>query len=211
MARIKNWHVFQHYSPKVRKAPPWIKLHHGLLDDKDWFRLQPEAAKFLISLWLIASEDEGNIPDSDTLAFRLRLSIKDVEKLLNACSDWVLDDASNALADCKQLAMLEGEEKEKEKRENAVAFDPVSALSVHGVSSDLAKEWFAVRKAKKGVAVSQRVIDGLVREANLVGITATQAIVRCCERGWLTFDHTYTSGGNGASPPVAKPYRGSEI
>jgi hypothetical protein len=37
--RVKNWAEFQHYR---HRRPPWIKLHHGLLDDFAWHRL-PEA------------------------------------------------------------------------------------------------------------------------------------------------------------------------
>lgn len=76
--RIKNWESFQHYK-SGRGAPPWIKLHRGLLNDKEWHRLNPDAAKFLVSAWMIAAEYDGNLPDSDTLAFRLRIAIKDVE------------------------------------------------------------------------------------------------------------------------------------
>jgi hypothetical protein len=41
--RVKNWTQFQHYR---HRRPPWIKLHHGLLDDFAWHRL-PEASRAL--------------------------------------------------------------------------------------------------------------------------------------------------------------------
>ena len=33
MLRIKNWSEFQHYKDR---APPWVKLHHSLLDNFEW-------------------------------------------------------------------------------------------------------------------------------------------------------------------------------
>jgi hypothetical protein len=65
--QIKNWKKFQHF--KDRK-PPWVKLYRDLLDDIEWFELDPKAAKVLVMLWLIASEDDGNIPTAKQLAFR---------------------------------------------------------------------------------------------------------------------------------------------
>jgi hypothetical protein len=67
----KNWETFQHYKDR---APAWIKLHRGLLDNIDYYRLSPEAGKALPLIWLIASERDGIIPDAPELSFRLRIS-----------------------------------------------------------------------------------------------------------------------------------------
>jgi len=83
---IKAWSKFQHF--KDRK-PPWIKLYRDILDDKDWHDLAPKHAKSLVMLWLIASEDVGNLPSLDKMAFRLRMSEKDTESTLCALSHWV--------------------------------------------------------------------------------------------------------------------------
>lgn len=111
--RIRNWEKFQHY--KFRK-PPWIKLYREILDDPDWHKLSGESAKGLIMLWLIASEDDGCLPASDVLAFRLRISENRVIALLSDCSAWFEGDASTMLASCYQDAIPETEtESEKEK------------------------------------------------------------------------------------------------
>lgn len=68
--RVKNWASFQHYRDR---SPPWIKLHRGLLDNMDYYKLSPMAAKVLPLLWLIASEFDGAVPSADVLSFRLRL------------------------------------------------------------------------------------------------------------------------------------------
>jgi hypothetical protein len=118
MYRIKNWDKFQHYKTG-RGAPPWIKLYRDLLNDREWFSLAPEAAKFLISCWLLAAENDGCLPDIDTLAFRLRLASKETVKLLSICNSWIINDDSTLLAKRYQVATPETEiETETEKRKN---------------------------------------------------------------------------------------------
>ena len=93
--RIKNWNKFQHF--KDRK-PPWVKLYRDLLDDIEWHELDPQASKVLVMLWLIASEDEGNIPALKQLAFRLRLSEKETEVCNIKLSHWLDQDDINAIS-----------------------------------------------------------------------------------------------------------------
>lgn len=69
--RVKGWKKFQHF--KDRK-PPWVKLYRDLLDDMEWHELDGASAKALISIWLIASENDGELPEMKRLAFRLRMS-----------------------------------------------------------------------------------------------------------------------------------------
>lgn len=84
--RIKNWHKFQHF--KDRK-PPWVKLYRDLLDDLDWHELDAKAAKVLVSLWLISSEDDGYLPEVKKLAFRLRISETNTLEILGKLSHWL--------------------------------------------------------------------------------------------------------------------------
>lgn len=83
-AKVRNWAEFQHYKDR---APPWLKLHRGLLDNIDYHKLSPLAAKALPLCWLIASEHEGNLPDVDTLAFRLRIGSGPVVAILAELMD----------------------------------------------------------------------------------------------------------------------------
>ena len=115
--RVKNWENFQHYKTG-RGAPPWIKLYRGLLNDKEWFSLEPAAAKFLISVWILAAETDGELPDMDTIAFRLRCDSKMIAKHIKACSHWIIDDSNDMLATCYQDATPETEtETETDKRQ----------------------------------------------------------------------------------------------
>jgi hypothetical protein len=84
--RIKGWEKFQHF--KDRK-PPWVKLYRDLLDDLEWYELDPKAAKALVMMWLIASEDDGYLPDTKKLAFRLRMTEAGTLDVISKLSHWL--------------------------------------------------------------------------------------------------------------------------
>jgi len=114
--RIKNWPEFQHYQ---KRSPIWIKLYRRLLDDPKFHELSGDAAKVLIQLWLLASEDpklEGNLPAIDVIAFRLRVASNFLASCIRELNHWIIFDDSELLASCYQVASSEKEkEKEKEK------------------------------------------------------------------------------------------------
>lgn len=74
--RISGWERFQHYK---KPRPAWIKLHRTLLDDQDFQALSVRSRALLVMLWLIAAEsEEGTIPSSSDVAWRLRLPPREV-------------------------------------------------------------------------------------------------------------------------------------
>lgn len=114
--RIKNWTKFQHFKDR---RPPWVKLYRDILDDIEWHELDPLAAKVLVMLWLIASEDDGRIPDTKTLAFRLRLTEVKTKEVVIKLSHWLEQDDIHVISERYQHDPLETEretEKEKEKK-----------------------------------------------------------------------------------------------
>jgi len=94
--QIKNWKKFQHF--KDRK-PPWVKLYRDVLDDLEWYELDPLASKVLVMCWLIASEDDGKLPPAKTLAFRLRMSEKQTNDCLNKLSHWLEQDDISVISE----------------------------------------------------------------------------------------------------------------
>lgn len=94
MLTPKNWSSFQHYKDR---APLWIKLHRGLLDNVDYFRLSPVAAKYLPLIWLVASEKDGKIPDAAELGFRLRISEGEASEIISELTEraFLVDDAAS--------------------------------------------------------------------------------------------------------------------
>ena len=117
--RIKDWVKFQHFKDR---RPPWIKLYRELLDDPHWHALDGAAAKHLVMLWLIASEDEskqGLLPDVSTLAFRLRITEKAVRHLINTLSRWLECDDINLISPRYQLGPPRDRDTRERQRQKA--------------------------------------------------------------------------------------------
>ncbi|WP_412478967.1 hypothetical protein [Azonexus sp. IMCC34839] len=133
--RIKNFKKFQHFKDR---SPPWVKLYRDLLDSPDWHELDPEAAKVLVMLWLIASEDEakqGSLPEMKTLAFRLRIDQKHLEKLCNKLSQWLVHDDIEMISPRYQVDAPETEtEREKET-------EPCSPSASESADDGFAEFW----------------------------------------------------------------------
>lgn len=111
--RIKGWDKFQHFKDR---RPPWVKLYRDLLDDIEWHELDGDCAKTLISLWLIASENEGQLPETRKLAFRLRMSEKVLTGIISQLNHWLTEVDNTLISDCYQSDAPETEtETEKER------------------------------------------------------------------------------------------------
>ena len=60
IARWDEWQTFR----KDRGAPPWIKLYRQLLTNPEWVSLSDSEKGQLVSLWIVAADKNGAIPDS---------------------------------------------------------------------------------------------------------------------------------------------------
>ena len=116
--KVKNWDEFQHFKDR---NPIWIKLYRKLLDDRQWYDLDPVASKLLINLWLLASENHGELPSIPDIAFRLRLPEKQVYSSLSKLSHWLIQDDINVISTCHQAVISETEtETETEERKRQI-------------------------------------------------------------------------------------------
>lgn len=109
----KNWASFQHYKDR---SPPWIKLHHNLLDNCEFNELPVASRALAPCIWLLASEYvDGKITLSlKAIAFRLHLSETALIEALTPLIDsgFFIDDkvpASAVLAERYQVATPETE------------------------------------------------------------------------------------------------------
>jgi hypothetical protein len=87
--RIKNWKKFQHFKDR---RPPWIKLHREILEQRDINAISDKSFRVLVLLWLLASEDEdknGNLPEMEDIAFRLRMKEKEITQSLQELGAWI--------------------------------------------------------------------------------------------------------------------------
>lgn len=149
----KNWSEFQHYKDR---NPPWIKLHHKLLDNYE-FACLPVASRALAPLlWLLASEyEDGVIPLSDeALAFRLRMPVKELKTAVYPLieHDFFISD-STPLADCKQLASPETEGETQVKTEKKLV----------SLEFEKFKRAYPKRTGSQGWPEAQRYFDMAVR------------------------------------------------
>jgi len=183
--RIKNWTKFQHFKDR---RPPWVKLYRDILDDLEWHELDPLAAKVLVMLWLIASENDGRIPDNKTLAFRLRLSELKTKEIIIKLSHWLEQDDINAISERYQSDSTETEtevEKEKEKETKAP----------EGVSPEVWDSFVKQRKTSRAV-ITQSVIRSIQKEADKAGWSLEQALAECAARGWRGFKADWVANKN---------------
>ena len=175
--RIKNWDRFQHF--KDRK-PIWIKLYRDLLDDLNWHELDGKSAKALVMIWLIASEDLGKLPETKTLAFRLRMSEKETKEVVTKLSQWLEQDDINTISDVYQDDMPEKRREETDKEKEKETDTPT------GVSQQVWNSFVKQRKAKKA-QVTALVIDGIQKEADKAGWTLEMALNEVVVRNWQSF------------------------
>jgi len=148
--KVKDWNKFQHF--KDRK-PPWIKLYRDILDDLEWHELDPVAAKALVAIWLIASENDGELPEMKKLAFRLRVSEKQAISIVSQLDHWLIQDDINLISNCYQSDSLEIEE-ETYRKEKETETDIRSKKPRLTGSAEFNKFWMVYpRKVNKGLAM----------------------------------------------------------
>lgn len=202
-----NWSELQHYKDR---SPPWIKLHKKLLDNYE-FQSLPVASRALAPmLWLLASEHEKGYIDAapEKLAFRLRMTETAARDALKPLMDKaffaVVHDASKPLAEVVRAAMPETEgetETEKRQKEPAAPTGAVALLSLKGIPESLARDFQAIRKAKRA-PLTETALSGIEREAQKAGISLEQAIRICCERGWQSFKADWMTDSKQAAHPT---------
>jgi hypothetical protein len=193
--RVKNWHRFQHFKDR---RPPWIKLYRDILDDPDWHDLDSEASKALVMLWLIASEDDGRLPDTKKIAFRLRISEQKTKSLIGKLSHWLEQDDISAISDRHQSDAPETEtetETETYKEETEKGTERVSRLAVipEGLDPKVWQDFLAIRKAKRS-PLTQTALEGIRREALKAGVSLEAGLRTCCERGWQSLKAEWIGG-----------------
>jgi hypothetical protein len=200
-ARIKGWSKFQHFKDR---RPPWIKLYRDILEDPDWHDLDGETAKILVALWLIASEDEdqeGNLPDTRRLAFRLRVTEAKVNQALTKLSHWLERDDIDLISSGYQHDAPETEtETETEKRQKKET--EKKTLSRPGdVSEQVWNDFLQQRKQVKA-PVTETALAGIQREAAKAGWSLEQALTECTVRGWRGFKADWVNKPGQNKQPV---------
>lgn len=64
--RVRNWERWQSYR-RDRDKPPWIKIYRRLLLDPSWAMLSDAEKGQLVSLWILAGDRDGALPEANLL------------------------------------------------------------------------------------------------------------------------------------------------
>lgn len=67
---IKDWQEWQSYR-KDRGTPPWIKVHRCLLSNPKWAILSDAEKGQLISIWIVAADNGGQIPNDGNIVRKI--------------------------------------------------------------------------------------------------------------------------------------------
>lgn len=118
--RIRNWASWQTYR-RDRGQPPWIKVHREVLRNPDWVALTDAQRGQLVSLWILAADKDGEIPNCGRVLMKLcymdqepdlelfeRLGF--IERDANVAPTWRQDAAPEAEAETEVEAEAEAEE-----------------------------------------------------------------------------------------------------
>jgi hypothetical protein len=177
--KIKNYSRFQHFKDR---RPPWIKLYREILEQPDIMMISDWSFKVLVCLWLIASEDkhqQGNLPDVDTIAFRLHCSKDKIDKALRELVSFIDQDDNKTISSRYQDDAPETET-ETEKRQRGKK--PAPAYRAFGHLSITEAE---VEKIIKDLNVKRSDIDDILDDIeNYKGSTKYKSL-SLTARKWL--------------------------
>lgn len=225
--RVRSLSKYQHYRDR---NPPWVKLHRDLLEDYDFEQLPDVTKAHALLLLLLASRLENEIPnDADWIARKIGARSKvDIAKLLESrfletCGADCEQHASDAIAESKQVALLEGErEGETEKRESRgkatalpkpaalgeVEFDGLWAVCAKKVGKARArKAYLRLRKAGQ-LPELERIRNALMRLQQTEQWTKQGRQYQPHLEAWLNRggwdDEIPKTNGDGATAPTAR-------
>jgi hypothetical protein len=70
LLKVHDWEEWQTYRSD-RSQPPWIKLHRRLLRDPKWMALSDTEKGHLVSIWMLAADNNGLVPRDPKIVQRL--------------------------------------------------------------------------------------------------------------------------------------------
>lgn len=193
--RIKDWHKFQHFKDR---RPPWVKLYRDLLDDIEWHELEPKAAKALVMIWLIASENDGELPVMKTLAFRLRCTESAAVEICTKLSHWLDQDGTNLISGRYQGDRPEQEtetETETDISVNDGLFEKFWDAYPRKVAKPEAVKAF--RRAKATDADVQAMVSAIDRQGLAKKVKAGESRFVCHPATWLNQERWKDQEGSG--------------
>jgi hypothetical protein len=186
MLIVKNWERFQHYKDR---NPPWIKLHYEIMTSQDWVMLADASKLLAIVCMMIASRNEGRVPNNPHYVKRVAYldKLPDFKPLID-CGflEISLADASG----CKHMLADARPETETYRTDTDTDTDIIikknNIKKPDDISESVWNDFLELRKTKKA-KLTETALKGIIKQAELAGWTLEQALSECCERGWASF------------------------
>lgn len=188
--RVRNWTKFQHYK---KRNPPWIKLHTELLDNYEFSRLQDASKLLAMCICLLAARCDNRIPaDAEWIQRKCSLKSKpDIAPLIDGgFVEWIQElpnaeqVASAVLADCKQSATSETEERQR-RDASASALAPVkfNPQEIPGLNVEAWGKWLDHRREIKK-PIKPHSLQDAAEELAKLGDRQLAEVKRAVANGW---------------------------
>ncbi len=113
--KVHNWEKWQSYR-RDRGQPPWIKVHRQLMRDVKWVSLTDGQRGQLVSLWLLAADNDGEIPTA-SIAKKLCYMNSEPDYKLLIKLGFIEDDANMTPQRRQDDANMTQQSREEEIRE----------------------------------------------------------------------------------------------
>ena len=102
-------------------------------------------------------------------------------------NDAKASDADASVSSSDEQSEAEDKPKAKRRAKPKWEEEALNTLMERGVEEQLARDYLAVRKAKRANSLTETALKGLEREAASAGISLSAALMTCCERNWVGF------------------------
>ena len=210
------------------KTLPWFRMYHEALDDEKLRLLAFEDRWHFVAILCMKCKgvlDSEN--DSEMLtrkvAVRMGLTCAELENVIKRLSRMGLVDAETYQPiawDVRQMQSDSSAERTKAYRDRMKRHSDVTVTAQEedtdtdkevdkkntsavaapdGVSPSLWTDFKKLRAAKKA-ALTNTALQGIAREAQKAGVSMSDALTMCCERGWTSFRADWHANAVSAKP-----------
>jgi len=198
-------------------ANQWLRLYAEFANDPKIQRMSEALQRRYIMLLCIRCSNGDVTLHDDDVTFQLRITAEEWAETKSVfISKNLIDDNNNPAAwDKRQFASdssaarvsrfreakkqacnvtvtsqiqnrTDTDTEQKEQKQRAPRFDAQAHLVSIGVDASIAADWIQHRKTLKA-APTLTAIDGIAKESERAGISLSDALSVCCQRGWRGF------------------------
>ena len=197
-------------------ANQWLRLYAEFANDPKIQMMSESNQRRYIMLLCIRCNGDVTLQDEE-VAFQLRISNEEwaTTKALFIGKGLIADDNKPTAWDKRQFASdssaarvskhrakkkeecnvtvtpqihnrTDTDTEQKEQKQRAPRFDAQAHLVSIGVDESVSADWIQSRKALKA-APTLTAIEGIAKESERAGISLSDALAMCCQRGWRGF------------------------